>query len=271
VRGRDDALLTLGLLVVWHNGVMPRVCTVCASLERAEIDRRLSFQVCNVAALAREFGLNKDAMHAHRKNHSPAFLSTLQAQADALALSQLQAESQRLYRVTLDALAQAEAALLRRVGTTDSDTCEQRVEDVAPVSFMSVARMIREARAGLDQLVRFAADAPDLQGRRSKPADLELGDEIRKQLARVVARRAAKAVGEPLALDAAHTGEGVGGEEREPDQGRAGGGPSAPWTGDGTVERESPSDGRDPSPVVHQHRSFRATDPPACRRRRVRQ
>lgn len=166
-------------------------CSVCARPERADIDVALSFQVVNLSKLARDFGVSRDALKAHRSNHLPQFLPAFQAQASALTLDTLQAEAQRLYTTTLDALARVEAGVLTWQEETDPATGERKRTQVRRVSATSVARMIREARAGLDQLTRLAADRGDQEGRPSSAADIALGDEIRTQLARVVARRAA--------------------------------------------------------------------------------
>ena len=117
---------------------MSRPCTVCSHWERSEIDRRLSLQVCNVAALAREYGLKKDAVHAHRRNHLPEFLPALQASQRAFTMDELTAEAKRLYDITLDNLAMAEAGTLRMVKRADPGTGEE----VAEAVFTELARAI---------------------------------------------------------------------------------------------------------------------------------
>lgn len=129
---------------------MARPCTVCVHAKRAEIDQRLAFQVVNVKQLAAEMGLGRDAVRSHRAKHLPAFLPAFQARADALTLDTLQAEAQRLYLVTLDALAQAERGVL--VEIDDSGKAHYRVSSTA------VARLIREARTSLGLLASLAVD-----------------------------------------------------------------------------------------------------------------
>jgi len=251
---------------------MPRRCTVCAHEERAEIDRRLSFQVCNVAALAREFGLKDDALHAHRRNHLPAFLPALQARADALTLSQLQAEAMRLYNVTLDALAGAEAGTLRRINRTDPETGEEVAATTKVVSHAAVAHMIREARAGLDQLARLAADRPDEPSGPSNVGSSEWNDRISEALQRAIARTSVKALGEPHELDAVADAELVEDDRREL-------GPAERPVGDAPVMRsgadrtasELPPDSRHPKPARYRRSHAAETDRPACRRRQLRQ
>lgn len=235
---------------------MPRPCTICSHLERANIDRRLCFQVVNVAQLAREYGVKPDAMHAHRRNHLPEFLPAFQAQAGALTLTQLQAEAQRLYLVTLDALAMAEAGVLERVKITDPDTGEETYEHRPVVSITGVARMIREARAGLGQLAALAGDRGDDEGRPSTGADAELGAAIRTQLARVVARQSVAAlrvgeepIGEDEALDLTSprtlTHPDVEGEDPPGGSERAAGG--AAWGVGKPLDTDAPTETPDPS------------------------
>lgn len=128
-----------------------RPCTVCAHRERGEIDRRLALQVCNVQSICRDFPpLHKDAVRNHRAHHLPDFLPAFQARAAALSLDALQAEAERLYQVTLDALAKAEAGVLVSV--------DPEGKSINRVSSTAVARLIREARAGLGLLASLAAD-----------------------------------------------------------------------------------------------------------------
>jgi hypothetical protein len=174
---------------------MPQPCSVCSHVERAEIDRRLAFQVVNVASLAREYGLGKDAVHRHRSRHLPAFLPAFQASEDALTLGTLQAEARRLYVVTLDALAAAQAGVLAHV---DADGTQHRV-----LSMSAIARMIREARAGLDQLARLAADGADPNERPTGVSNGALDASIQAALTQVVQR----------GLDARHLVTTEGGDE----------------------------------------------------------
>ena len=167
---------------------MPRPCAVCAHVERAEIDRRLSMQVCNLSELARTAGVPRKSLVAHRERHLPLFLPAFQASADALTLGELQGEARRLYMTTLDALARAEAGVLGKVKAKDSETGEEYWYETQVVSHTAIARMIREARAGLDQLTRLAADRPDEKGRPSNSGDAQLGEAIRLQLQRVIER-----------------------------------------------------------------------------------
>jgi hypothetical protein len=125
-------------------------CTVCAHPARGIIDQRLAVQVVNVKQLAAEYGLGRDAVARHRSKHLPLFLPAFQAQADALTLGQLGAEAQRLYLLSLDALAQAEAGVL--VALDDHGA------EVRKVSSTAVARLLREARASLGMLAKLAAD-----------------------------------------------------------------------------------------------------------------
>lgn len=162
---------------------MPRPCTVCTHLERAEIDKRLSLQVVNIAQLGREYGLGKDSLRAHRRKHLPEFLPAFTASAAALTLDTLSAEAQRLYLVSLDALAAAERGVLIEVG---EDGTEYR-----KVSSTAIARLLREARAGLGLLAKLAADGAPADEPTTR-ANAELDSRIAAALDRAVARRDAR-------------------------------------------------------------------------------
>src|SRR5882672_6319918 len=126
---------------------MPRPCVICSRMDRAAIDERLSFQVVNVADVARSFEVSVHALRRHREQHLPNFLPAFRARADALTLGTLAAEAQRLYSLTLDALARAEAGVLVDV---DADG-----KPVREVSHTAIARYIREARQGLGMLAKL--------------------------------------------------------------------------------------------------------------------
>lgn len=166
---------------------MPKPCSVCVRLDRGEIDRRLSFQVINMSQLARELGLSRDALYAHRKAHLPTFLPAFQASAEALTLGTLQAEMQRLHSVTLDALARAEAGTLVR--NVHGEPVYDAAGDVQrEVSTSEVARMIREARQNLGLLTKLSADAASTNDRPAGVANGELDARLTTALERVVAR-----------------------------------------------------------------------------------
>src|SRR5438132_13901144 len=116
---------------------MPRICTVCAHLKRAEIDERLALQVVNVAQVARDYGLDRKSVARHRDQHLPQFLRAFAGGAAVLDLSTIRAEAQRLYLTTLDALARAEQGVLAHVD--EPDKARPRVSNTA------IARYIREA------------------------------------------------------------------------------------------------------------------------------
>ena len=132
--------------------VMPNPCSVCSHPNRADIDRRLAQQVVNVSALSREFGLNRNAVTAHRTHHLPDFLVALTAQAELPGDQVLNAELQRLYLTTLDALARAEAGTLVLVGKVEGELRYERMW-----SPTAVARLLSEARKGLGMISALAA------------------------------------------------------------------------------------------------------------------
>lgn len=159
---------------------VPKPCSVCVRDDRGVIDQRLSFQVVNVAALARELGLSRDALVRHRASHLPAFLPAFRASADALTLGQLQAEAARLYSVGLDALARAEAALLQDVASGKSKGQAR--------SLSSVARFVRESRQNLGLLAKLSSDAAGSDERPAGVSNGVLDAGIAQALERVMAR-----------------------------------------------------------------------------------
>ena len=75
-------------VVVAGGGLMPRVCTICTHKAHAKIDRVLVERQA-FRAIARQFGVSKDALLRHHDDHLPAALvkaqdATEAAQADAL-------------------------------------------------------------------------------------------------------------------------------------------------------------------------------------------
>ncbi len=64
--------------------MMPRVCTVCRHDERREIDRQLVSRASSYRDIARQFGVSKDAVSRHTKDHLPELLARAHA-ADQLA------------------------------------------------------------------------------------------------------------------------------------------------------------------------------------------
>lgn len=177
---------------------MPKPCTVCTHLKRAEIDVLLARQACSPTAIGRQYGLHKDALIRHRERHLPSFLPAFTAQADGLVQPMLTAEYQRLYMHGLDNLARAEAGVLERVVHEDPETGERYVEHRPRVSTQDVARAIREARSTLDSLLRLTAGErePDTA---PQAGDAALGAAIRAQLEAVIARRGGPT--EPAAIE----------------------------------------------------------------------
>lgn len=156
---------------------MPKACKVCAHPNRAAIDRRLANQVVNVSALSREFGLNRNAVMSHRSHHLPDFLVALTAQAQLPEQEQVNAELQRLYLTTLDALARAEAGTLVQVGHTDGGPLYERIWSPS-----SVARLISEARKSLGLISALVAGSPQTSTPATSNAALE--DAFMRALAR---------------------------------------------------------------------------------------
>lgn len=159
---------------------MPKPCAVCAHLDRAIIDHQLARHTCNVAAVAREYGLKRMAVVRHREQHVSSFLKVYGASAILPTVGELHGELLRLHCAALDNLALAQAGTLVSI---DSDGTEHR-----RVSPTSIARCISEARKTVDRITALAADAADENERPSGIVDGELSERIRKQLDVVVAR-----------------------------------------------------------------------------------
>lgn len=211
---------------------MPQPCSVCAHLERGSIDQRLSLQVCNMAQVARDYGLGKDAVRSHRDKHLPQFLPAFKASAAALTLGTLQAESMRLYEITLDALARAEAGVLVDV-TKDG-------VPVVEVSMTSIARFIKEARQGLGLIAKLSADAGEENARPEGIPNGELSARISEALGQVIERGTSRIAQQPIEAIPSSSIEGNAVECIDPDLGLARA-PSPTTPGATPAERPYPS------------------------------
>lgn len=167
--------------------VMPNPCSVCVHPSRADIDRRLAAQVVNVSALSREFGLNRNAVSAHRLHHLPDFLVALTARAQLPHDDVINAELQRLYLTSLDALARAEAGTLVQIATVDGEPVFDRIW-----SPTAVARLIGEARKGLGMISALVAARENV----APPA--EANASLDASIARALDRFEQRSLGQPL-------------------------------------------------------------------------
>ena len=157
---------------------MPRPCTVCLHPDRAEVDRRLASGRENVAALARTLGVGRKALERHRDRHVPAPLANIRAHVDAEGASPLLGELERLYHLTLAALASAEGAALSHI---DPD----RVGPVA--SHAAIAASVNEARRLVGDIAELFDGAAEA-GQLVEPPDPVLEARIQATLARVAER-----------------------------------------------------------------------------------
>jgi quinol monooxygenase YgiN len=158
-------------------GVMFRPCAVCTDRRRSEIDWRLAHAVINVTEIAREYGVSRYSLQAHRERHLPACLTLFHTWADAAKLTGHRRQVYELYMNALGALAKAERGALTAVAADGH---------AAPaVSMTSVARAIRDARAGLDQLTRLAADAADHEDQPQDLLDAAVNERLRIAQARI--------------------------------------------------------------------------------------
>lgn len=150
--------------------------------------------VCNVAALAREYNLHKDALHAHRKNHSPARSETAPEHEGPVTWAELEAAIERLYADALDHISLAEAGM-ECVVTTDPVTGVTRREHPTDASILRVARAIREARLTLGLLANLVLDRPPSKAppTETEPApESELSIGLQKELAYLRQKRVAE-------------------------------------------------------------------------------
>src|SRR5689334_13503093 len=87
---------------------MPRPCTVCGHPSRDAIDRALVAPDAANRAIARQFGLSKDAVARHRAEHLPQRLARGAQAAQAAQAVDLLAEVQALRRKAYGLLLKAE-------------------------------------------------------------------------------------------------------------------------------------------------------------------
>lgn len=163
-------------------------CRVCAHLQRAEIDAKAARHQCNVAALAREYGVSRDSMTRHRNEHLSTFLKMYGASATLPTLGELHAEYVRLHSAALDSLALAEAGTLLAV--------DEQGNQHRHVSPTHIARAVGEARKVLDSITRLAADASAEDERPTGIADNELNERMRRALSTVMDRSLNSSIGQ---------------------------------------------------------------------------
>lgn len=134
---------------------MARACQVCAHKQRAEIDKACVRSTVNYSAVAREYGVQRDALRRHTEAHIPVMLQTLARRADALDAEQLHGEAIALYLRALDHLADVEAGVL--VNDEVGEHSTRRMSSTA------IQGALREARSSLDQLARLKVAVPTVK------------------------------------------------------------------------------------------------------------
>jgi hypothetical protein len=87
---------------------MPRVCTVCAHPQRAEIDSALVAGGA-IRAIARQYSLGRDSIARHQSDHLPAALALAQGAVQVAQADDLLSQVRGLHRRALAILATAEA------------------------------------------------------------------------------------------------------------------------------------------------------------------
>jgi len=88
---------------------MPRTCTICRHLQRAEIDRAL-IEHRPYRAIARQFSASKDALIRHHDNHLPAALVKAKAAMEVADANKILEQVQDLRNRALTILNTAEGA-----------------------------------------------------------------------------------------------------------------------------------------------------------------
>src|SRR5262249_52420105 len=89
------------------DGLMPRVCTVCAHPDRGSIDRALVHHA-TYRHIAAQYGLASSAIFRHREDHVPAQLAQAQAAAEVAQADDLLAQVRALRSKALSILLKAE-------------------------------------------------------------------------------------------------------------------------------------------------------------------
>jgi len=88
---------------------MPRKCSVCVHPKRNEIDEKIVARE-SYRAIARQYGLSKDAVSRHAENHLPVTLSKSQEASDVAHADDLLGQVQGLKDKALKLLEAAEKA-----------------------------------------------------------------------------------------------------------------------------------------------------------------
>jgi len=86
---------------------MPRPCSVCVSEQRDSVDKTLITGAAN-RAVARQFGLSKDAVARHRAEHVAERLATAERSADVASATDLLTELRLLRAKAISLLLKAE-------------------------------------------------------------------------------------------------------------------------------------------------------------------
>src|SRR5271157_3082052 len=89
---------------------MSKTCTICAHLQRAQIDAALLARTVPRSQLSAAFRVSQDALDRHAYHHLPATLAQAHAAAEVARADTLLDQVRDLQRRTLAALDRAEAA-----------------------------------------------------------------------------------------------------------------------------------------------------------------
>ena len=115
---------------------MPRSCSVCQHAERAAVDLALVADSASYRAIARQFGMSKDAVRRHADEHLPQHLARAQEAEEVAKADDLLGQVRDLQARTLAILEAAET------------TSQHRTALAA----------IREARSNLELLAKLLGE-----------------------------------------------------------------------------------------------------------------
>jgi hypothetical protein len=135
---------------------MPRTCTVCAHLKRAEIDRALVADSASLRDIARQYEVSKDALDRHKKGHLPTTLVQAKAAQETSDAVDVMAELQRCFE---------------RVNLL-FDACDRWLRDADDPTRYDIGPRATELDVTYDEIVRDRNGTPRTVRRKRKLAEL---------------------------------------------------------------------------------------------------
>ena len=149
-------------------GTAPSSPKTCSAIKKA---------VINVTQIAQEFRVSRYSLQSHRERHLPACMPMFQTWHETGRLTGRRRHVCELTVNALGALAQAEYGALT--------ACTNDGQASSAMSTTTIARKIRDARTGLDQLACLAADAVADEERPQDLWDAEFTERLNEAWARI--------------------------------------------------------------------------------------